>query len=288
VASHRWQGKAFYQILGVDEGSSLAEIKTEYRWLARKFHPDHNQGDVRAEKKFLEVTEAYEVLVNPASRSEYDRFINSRNSSAGAPETAPKESRSSSNSDQSSKPPYRKPGTPQPPPDPRPNPAPKPRPNPPPPAAKRKRAAPIKGVGAMFPDPRLFDKKRSSSSAAGVRVGFLYAAASLPALFLVIYAVSAYDTTTIERQALGDSTASACTKFFNYPWDELDSLGGFSAAAVAAREWASAPDVVGSVSGALNGVATRLENYGANPTETSFNALSGSWDNAADRCSEQG
>ena len=104
--------------------------------------------------------------------------------------------------------------------------------------------------------------------------------------FFGIVLKASSDTPTIESQPRGESTASACTNFFNYPWDELDSLDRFSAAAVAAREWASAPGVVGSVSGALNGVATRLENYGTNPTETSLNALSGSWDNAADRCSE--
>jgi len=257
VASHRWQGKAFYQILGVDEGSSLTEIKTEYRWLARKFHPDHNQGDVRAEKKFLEVTEAYEVLVNPASRSEYDEFISPRNSSAGAQETSPNESPDTSNSNPSSKPPYRKPGAPHPPPKPSAT-----RPPPPKPSAKR----------ATKPPP-----------------SYWYLAVFLSLiLFVAVSSVFAYNTPTTDGQKRDEATASACTIFLNYPWDEVNSPEEMGAAAVAFREWASAPDVIGSVSGALSGFATRLENYAANSTETTLNALSGSGDNALDRCSEYG
>ena len=64
----------FYEILGVDRSSSQEEIKKAYRKLAMKYHPDKNQGDQEAEKRFKEAAEAYEVLSNPEKRQRYDRF----------------------------------------------------------------------------------------------------------------------------------------------------------------------------------------------------------------------
>ncbi|MBZ0185496.1 MAG: J domain-containing protein [Candidatus Obscuribacterales bacterium] len=64
--------KDYYQILGVQRTSSQKEIKTAYRSLARKFHPDANKGDKKAEEKFKEITEAYEVLKDPEKRQKYD------------------------------------------------------------------------------------------------------------------------------------------------------------------------------------------------------------------------
>ncbi|MEG0251217.1 MAG: DnaJ domain-containing protein, partial [Christensenellaceae bacterium] len=52
----------FYETLGVDKGASAEEIKSAYRKLAKKYHPDLNQGDSSAEAKFKEVSEAYEIL----------------------------------------------------------------------------------------------------------------------------------------------------------------------------------------------------------------------------------
>ena len=63
--------KDYYKILGVDASADKKAVKTAYRKLARKYHPDvsdHHQ----AEDKFKEVTEAYEVLKDPEKRSEYD------------------------------------------------------------------------------------------------------------------------------------------------------------------------------------------------------------------------
>jgi molecular chaperone DnaJ len=64
----------YYNILGVQKNSSEEEIKTAYRKLALKLHPDKNPGDKIAEEKFREVTEAYEILKDPQKRSQYDQF----------------------------------------------------------------------------------------------------------------------------------------------------------------------------------------------------------------------
>jgi molecular chaperone DnaJ len=64
----------YYKILGVSKKSTAAEIKKTYRKLARKYHPDLNPGDKAAEKKFKEITEAYEVLNDPVKKKEYDMY----------------------------------------------------------------------------------------------------------------------------------------------------------------------------------------------------------------------
>ena len=64
----------YYQILGVSRTATAEEIKTAYRKLAMKYHPDRNQGNKEAEEKFKEIAEAYEVLSDPGKRERYDRF----------------------------------------------------------------------------------------------------------------------------------------------------------------------------------------------------------------------
>jgi molecular chaperone DnaJ len=64
----------YYEVLGVSRTADESELKSAYRKLAVKYHPDKNPGDAAAEEKFKEAAEAYAVLADPAKRSRYDRF----------------------------------------------------------------------------------------------------------------------------------------------------------------------------------------------------------------------
>ena len=66
--------KSYYDILGVPKNADEKEIKSAYRKLARKYHPDVNPNDKSAEAKFKEVSEANEVLSNPDKRKLYDQY----------------------------------------------------------------------------------------------------------------------------------------------------------------------------------------------------------------------
>ena len=72
MSARDWIEKDFYKVLGVPKNSDAAAIKKAYRSLARKHHPDANSGNSSSEAKFKEVSEAYDVLSDPAKRREYD------------------------------------------------------------------------------------------------------------------------------------------------------------------------------------------------------------------------
>ncbi len=78
--------KDFYDILGVPENSSKEEIKKAFRRLAKRYHPDRNQGDKSAESRFKEISGAYEVLGDDEKRKQYDMMRKyGAFSGAGAP-----------------------------------------------------------------------------------------------------------------------------------------------------------------------------------------------------------
>ena len=64
----------YYEVLGVSKSSSAEQIKSAYRKLAVKYHPDKNEGDKAAEEKFKEASEAYHILSNSERKQNYDNF----------------------------------------------------------------------------------------------------------------------------------------------------------------------------------------------------------------------
>jgi len=80
----------YYEVLGVTRDVNDGELKTAYRKLAMKFHPDRNPGDAKAEERFKEASEAYQVLSDSNKRAAYDRYGHAANGagfSGGSPFT---------------------------------------------------------------------------------------------------------------------------------------------------------------------------------------------------------
>jgi DnaJ-related protein SCJ1 len=64
----------YYKILGVSHSATKKEIKKAYRDLSKRYHPDKNPGDKKAEEKFVELAAAYEVLSDEEKRRIYDQY----------------------------------------------------------------------------------------------------------------------------------------------------------------------------------------------------------------------
>lgn len=75
----------FYEVLGVSRSASQDEIRKAYKKLAKKFHPDVKPADPDAEKKFSELTEAYDVLSDEKKRANYDQFGHAARGAGGNP-----------------------------------------------------------------------------------------------------------------------------------------------------------------------------------------------------------
>lgn len=66
--------RCYYETLGADRGASPDELKSSFRKLAMRYHPDRNPGDEEAERKFKEINEAYDILKDDQKRAAYDQF----------------------------------------------------------------------------------------------------------------------------------------------------------------------------------------------------------------------
>ncbi len=75
----------YYEVLGVARGAGDQEIKSAFRRMAKKYHPDANPGDASAEQNFKEVNEAYEVLKDPQKRAAYEQFGHAAFDGSGGP-----------------------------------------------------------------------------------------------------------------------------------------------------------------------------------------------------------
>lgn len=73
----------YYEVLGLSKNASEADIKKAYRQMAIKFHPDKNPGDSKAEEKFKEAAEAYEMLSDPNKKARYDQYGHAGTSGQG-------------------------------------------------------------------------------------------------------------------------------------------------------------------------------------------------------------
>ncbi|WP_375319411.1 molecular chaperone DnaJ [Candidatus Tisiphia endosymbiont of Oplodontha viridula] len=91
--------KDYYQILGVNKSASQAEIKKAYHKLAMQYHPDRNSQDQQAEKKFKEISSAYDVLKDEQKRAAYDRFGHEAFHNSGGASSAGRHSSGRANPD---------------------------------------------------------------------------------------------------------------------------------------------------------------------------------------------
>ena len=66
--------KDYYSLLGIPKDAPDKDVKSAYRRLARKYHPDVNPGDKAAEARFKEINEAFEVLSDPDKRRKFDQY----------------------------------------------------------------------------------------------------------------------------------------------------------------------------------------------------------------------
>jgi DnaJ-class molecular chaperone len=73
LSSFQKSSRDFYKILDIPRNANTNQIKKAYRKLAKELHPDHNPDDPKANEKFQDIANAYEVLIDPEKRKIFDR-----------------------------------------------------------------------------------------------------------------------------------------------------------------------------------------------------------------------
>ncbi|MDD3593060.1 MAG: DnaJ C-terminal domain-containing protein [Candidatus Gastranaerophilales bacterium] len=95
---YKFKDKNLYAVLGLHPSADKKEIKSAYRTLVRKYHPDVNKGNKSSEKMFIEITQAYDVLIDEVKRKKYD-YVRGYNQ----PEEAPPQTKTEAPPPQSNK-----------------------------------------------------------------------------------------------------------------------------------------------------------------------------------------
>lgn len=291
MSKNKWEGKAFYQVLGVAETASIEEIKSQYRWLARKFHPDQNDNDERAVKSFMAITEAYEVLSVPELRAGYDTFLHGKTQdSPSSSGHAPRAERQAQPQN-SAKPPYRgqsSESTKSP-----------PRSEP---TRPKQQSADQTRQATPSPDPHASAERTPSFAAEGRGAGFwlslvgLAVFIGLPILFAVIAftdsgSVSETTTTQVTTPAPASSsnadnmTMAACNAFWEHDWSNLNSRAQAELDSGFLKGLASGSELSPLISEGFNILSAYLSAYASDPADVGYSRVYEGWVYVDDLCS---
>ena len=292
MSKNKWEGKAFYQVLGVAETASIEEIKSQYRWLARKFHPDQNGNDERAVKSFLAITEAYEVLSVPELRAEYDTFLHGKTQDSPSSSGHAPRAEGQQQPQNSAKPPYRGQS--------RESTKPPPRSEP---TRPKQQSADKTRQATPSPDPHTFAEKTPSFATEGRGAGFWLSLVSLavliglPIIFVVIAITDGGSATspTTTQGATPSSTSSsytdsmtiaACTAFWERDWSNTNDPAQAASDSGFLKGWATGLEPSSRIYVGFDTLSAYLSAYASNPTDGAYSRLYTGWVYVDGLCSD--